>query len=184
MTTQTSDPAAPVDLTGAAGHVELIRGQRVASPLPSRVHQTVVMNLLLGLQSVLPADLVVRSGPLPVQYDDDNVLMPDVMVLPVEGYATGSPLRPVLAVEVLSPESREVDLGAKKEIYRAAGCISYWVFDPDERSVLGWDLVDGEYVEVLRAVGREAGTVRRPYIVTVIPHVLLRPSAPGLLFND
>ena len=39
-------------------------------------------------------------------------------------------------------------------------------------------------VEKLRAVGKETGTVRRPYIVTVIPHVVLRPSAPGLLFND
>jgi Uma2 family endonuclease len=183
MTTDTSNATA-LDRTAIAGHVELIGGQPIASPLPSRVHQTVVMNLLLGLQSVLPADVVVRSGPLEVAYDDANVLLPDVMVLPVEDYMTEAPLRPLLAVEVLSPESREIDLGVKKEAYRAAGCISYWVFDPDERSIVGWDLVDGEYVEVLRAVGKDAGTVRRPYIVTVSPHVVLRPSAPGLLFND
>jgi Uma2 family endonuclease len=182
MTTQTSHPTA--ELTGAAGHVELIGGKPVAAPLAGRVHQTVVMNLLLGLQSVLPADLVVRSGPLPVEYDADTVLIPDVLVLSLEDYEADAPLRPVLAIEVLSPETRETDLGPKKEAYRAGGCPSYWVFDPEERSVVGWDLVDGEYVEVLRAVGREEGTVRRPYIVTVTPHVVLRPSAPGLLWND
>ena len=170
--------------TTAEAAVELIGGRVVPRPLPSRAHQTVVMNQLLGLQSVLPADVLVRSGPLEIRYDEDTVLLPDVAVVPVEGYDSDAPLRPVLVIEVLSPETREIDLGLKKEAYRAAGCVSYWVFDPDERSVLGWDLVDGEYVEVLRAVGREEATVRRPFIVTVTPHVVLRPSAPGLLWND
>ena len=38
----------------------------------------------------------------------------------------------VLAVEILSPSTRAINLGAKKLRYESAGCPNYWIVDPDE----------------------------------------------------
>ena len=52
-----------------------------------------------------------------------------------------------LAVEVLSPSSRSVDLVLKRELYQQAGVQCYWVVDPDELTLRAWVLQDGELVE-------------------------------------
>jgi Uma2 family endonuclease len=164
---------------------EMIGGEVLPRSTPDRVHQTVVLNLLLEMQRALPPILLLRSGPLEVRYGVDTVLHPDVMVIPLANYLDKeSPLQPDLVIEVLSAETREIDLGIKKAAYRAAGCPSYWVIDPDERSVVGWDLVGGEYVEVHRGTGDEWVTGVKPYIFTLIPSALLRVSPAGLFIDD
>lgn len=52
-------------------------------------------------------------------------------------------MAPQLAVEVLSPSTRRVDLTLKLSRYEAAGCPSYWVVDPDGPSLTAWQLVEG-----------------------------------------
>lgn len=42
---------------------------------------------------------------------------------------------PALAVEVLSPSTRQIDLVDKVEIYREAGVAEYWIFDRDPETV-------------------------------------------------
>lgn len=172
-------------ITADERHAEIIGGALVPSPTPSRAHQTVVLNLLLEMQRALPPILLLRSGPLEVRYDDDTVLQPDVMVIPLANFIDkNAPLRPDLVIEVLSPETREIDLGVKKAAYEAAGLPSYWVVDPDEVSIVGWDLVDGKYVEKLRATGKEWVVGVKPYLVSLMPEALLRVSPAGLFIDD
>ena len=79
----------------------------------------------------------------------------------------------LLAVEVLSPSTRRVDLTLKRSRFEAAGCPSYWVVDPDEPSLTVWQLQQGTYVEVAHAVGTERADVDAPYPLTVCPADLI-----------
>ena len=52
-----------------------------------------------------------------------------------------------LAVEVLSPSSRSIDLVLKRELYEQAGVQSYWVVDPDDLMLRAWVLERERLVE-------------------------------------
>jgi Uma2 family endonuclease len=117
-----------------SAHYELQEGVLVVSPKPARGHQTGV--LLLGMQihqqcprnwQVVPEfDVVVQAdGPATVR-------APDLVVV---GY--GGPIKRVsasdvaLAVEIISPGSRKLDLHMKAFEYAEAGIPQYWVVDLD-----------------------------------------------------
>jgi Uma2 family endonuclease len=55
---------------------------------------------------------------------------------------------PDLVVEILSPATRDNDLGPKRERYLHAGVNEIWLVDPSDRSVL---VVHGDYERRLRA---------------------------------
>jgi Uma2 family endonuclease len=74
-----------------------------------------------------------------------------------------------LAIEVLSPSTRHLDLAFKRSRYEAAGCPSYWVIDPEASWIVAWDLVDGRYVEAGRAEGDNDLALTRPYSIVVNP---------------
>jgi Uma2 family endonuclease len=109
-------------------------------------------------------------APFDVALAEDSVLQPDLLVARRSSFSAkdlqGAPL---LAVEVLSPSTRRIDLHLKRARYEAAGCPSYWVFDADAHSVTAWDLRDGKYVEVAHATGDEEVTLELPYPVTICP---------------
>ena len=79
----------------------------------------------------------------------------------------------VLAVEVLWPSTRSVDLLLKRGVYAESGVESYWVVDPLEPSIQAWTLADGEWVDAGRAVGDEELVLDVPFPVTVRPSALL-----------
>lgn len=157
------------------GHrYELIDGALIVTPSPTREHQAVVAATLVRLESSCPPAFRCLTAPLDVVYGDDTVVQPDLLVVPRSGYYDASkPLRPVLAVEVLSPSTRLIDLNLKKERYRRADCPSYWVIDPIALHLLAWDLVDGDYVQVGDVVGEMTWTATRPFPVTISPQLLL-----------
>ncbi len=78
-----------------------------------------------------------------------------------------------LAVEVLSPSTRHIDLTLKRARLETAGCASYWVVDPDQPSLTAWDLVDGSYRQVADVSGSEGAKLTRPFPIRVVPSDLL-----------
>lgn len=46
---------------------------------------------------------------------------------------------PDLVVEILSPSTAATDLREKRDDYRAAGVLAYWIADTDRRSVTVWE---------------------------------------------
>ena len=132
---------------------ELIDGCLVVTPAPTPRHQIVVSGLLRLLSTACPADLRVLVAPLDVVLADDTVVQPDVLVARRDDFTERDlPVAPLLAVEVLSPSTRRVDVTLKRARYEAAGCPSYWVLDPDHPSLTAWNLQDG-YVEVAHVEG-------------------------------
>lgn len=156
------------------GHrYELLDGTLLVSPAPRPLHQRVVGTLYVLLRAACPPDLEVLFAPLDVVLSEDTVLEPDLLVAPraqfTERELAGPPL---LAVEVLSPSTRRIDLLLKRDRLQAAGVPSYWLVDPDEPSLAALELVDERYVEVAHVVGAHSWTTQRPFAVTVAPSAL------------
>jgi len=160
------------------GHrYELLDGILVVSPAPSPVHQRASFRLSMLLHAALPPGVEILPAPLDVELADDTVLQPDLVVALTNDFTErGLSAPPVLAVEVLSPSSRGIDLLLKKDRLERAGCAHYWVVDPLEPSLTGWTLTDGQFRQVARAVGDEAFSVDEPFAVRVVPADLVAVS--------
>lgn len=154
---------------------ELIDGVLVVTPAPRVGHQTMSRNLLLRLCEGCPDDLRVLYAPLDVVLADDTVVQPDLLVAPLGQFTDKElPGAPLLAVEILSPSTRLVDLNLKRARYEAAGCQGYWVLDPDALSLRAWELREGAYVEVASVVGEETFRAELPFPVDLTPAELAR----------
>jgi Uma2 family endonuclease len=157
------------------GHrYELLDGVLVVTPAPNVLHQHISgrLHALLARSARPPFD--VFAAPTDVLLPDLTRMQPDLVVardVDLSGQTLGVP---VLAVEILAPRTRGFDLGVKKELLAAAGCPSYWVVDPEQPSIRAWELRDGEYVEVGRAVGDQVVELTRPFFVAVRPADLVR----------
>lgn len=153
------------------GHrYELLDGTLLVSPAPRISHQDVVGNLHLLLRAACPAGLKVLVAPVDVVLADDTVLQPDLLVASREQFTERDlPGPPLLAVEVLSPSTRRVDLLLKRDRFQAAAVPSYWLVDPDAPSITVLELADGAYVEVGRATGDAVLEVALPFPVRLVP---------------
>ncbi|HET7326498.1 MAG TPA: Uma2 family endonuclease [Nocardioidaceae bacterium] len=153
------------------GHrYELIDGTLIVTPAPSPRHQMVVAELLYLLMTSCPRHFQVLTAPLDVAISDDTVLQPDILVARRADFTERDlPVAPVLAVEVLSPSTRRVDLTLKRARYEAAGCPSYWVVDPGGPALTVWQLRASQYLEVGSVAGEQEYHATAPFGVTVCP---------------
>ncbi len=118
---------------------EVLDGELLVTPLPSRTHQIVALRLARLLADYCDEHrlgYVMTPGATPRK---ESELQPDILV-------TLDPTRPIdagwdeaepvgLVVEVLSPGSRKHDQVTKRAAYRRWGFPEYWVVDTDARAV-------------------------------------------------
>lgn len=169
---------ADLDVLPDDGHrYELIDGLLVVSPAPRVRHQEAVAGMYRLLYAACPADLKVLFAPLDVVLSDDTVMQPDLVVAHRDDFAANDlPKAPILAIEVLSPSTRALDLLLKKDRLQRAGCDHYWVVDPDVPAVVAYDLIDGAYVEAGRAEGDALLALARPFPVEFSPSLIAGDS--------
>jgi Uma2 family endonuclease len=157
------------------GHrYELLDGALIVTPAPSPRHQRVSGRLYRLLDDAARPELLVLYAPLDVVLDDATVLQPDIVVAPRTAF-TARDLSgpPMLAVEILSPSTRRIDLVLKHDRYRSGGCSAYWVVDPDEPSVRAWRLEGIAYVEMGHAIGNDLLELDHPFPVRIRPSDLV-----------
>jgi len=153
---------------------ELIDGALIVSPAPRIVHQVAVVRLLVTVEGARSDEFLALTAPTDVVLADDTVVQPDLIVARRSDFTDRDlPVAPLLAVEVLSPSTRGIDLLLKKDRLERAGCRHYWVVDPDEPSITAWSLVDGGYQQTGRATGDDPLEIVDPFVCTVIPSALL-----------
>lgn len=153
---------------------ELLDGMLVMSPAPSRRHQKLAFQLAVRLDAAVPREFEVMMAPFDVTLSVSTVIEPDIVVMRRRDRAPdGLHAAPVLAVEVLSPSTRQLDLSHKKELLEKAGCPSYWVIDQVGPTLTAYELQDGKYAEVARVSDDESWTATAPYSVTIVPRDLL-----------
>lgn len=123
---------------------EVLDGELLVTPAPSRGHQGLQMELILLLGPyVRSLGLDIMAAPTAVRASHVTELQPDLLVLP-RNYAGRRDFEwermsaLVLAIEILSPRSIRVDRVRKRDAYLANGVAEYWIVDPDSRSVEVW----------------------------------------------
>ncbi|ACQ79249.1 protein of unknown function DUF820 [Beutenbergia cavernae DSM 12333] len=157
------------------GHrYELIDGTLIVTPAPRIRHQDVVGGVHLALRAAVPSHLKVLLAPTDVVLADDTVLQPDLLVAPRDAFTERNlPTAPLLAVEILSPSTRSIDLILKRDRLARAGCRHYWVVDPDVPEVQAWTLDGDAYRETGHATGDDTLALEEPFAVTLTPSALL-----------
>ncbi|MGH9387498.1 MAG: Uma2 family endonuclease [Vicinamibacterales bacterium] len=115
---------------------EIIDGVLYVSPSPSRPHQFTLGKLHQAIANFLDAHPLgeVYLAPFDVVFTRHDVVEPDLLFVTAARLAvltdrnvSGSP---DLAVEVLSPSTRRVDLELKRDLFERESVAEYWVIDP------------------------------------------------------
>lgn len=125
--------------------LELVRGVVVMAPPPDTGHGRRARRVERPLEDFVLQHgfgLTTGEGGYRLRRAPDTVRAPDSAwislerlangVLPDEGYVDGAPN---LAVEVMSPGNREIDMDEKIADWLAAGCERVWVVRPRQKSV-------------------------------------------------
>ena len=147
---------------------EIIDGVLIVSPSPTFSHQDIVLELAVRLRAVCPEHLKVFVAPLDVHLTETTVIEPDVLVVCRSDLNQGKWIHaaPTLAVEVLSPKTRDIDLIAKAKQLAEAGCPSYWTIDPEGPHLIARALRDGEYAVTADLTSDEVFETEVPYPVS------------------
>lgn len=120
------------------GDWQLIEGVAVAmSPSPFAPHARVVTEFACSLMNQLDqqvCDCRVYAG-LDWIVSNNTVVRPDIMVVCGEQPERHLETPPEIAVEILSASTRELDLVAKRRIYREHGVPIYMIVDPDKKQI-------------------------------------------------
>jgi Uma2 family endonuclease len=128
---------------------EVVDGELVVTPVPSRHHQRIVGVLHARLFSFTEEHELgeVYVGPLDVILGEGDYLEPDLLFVRADRTHLlsdrGMEGPPDLVVEVASPSTADRDRGAKLDRYRGYGVVEYWIADPDAGTVEVWRLALG-----------------------------------------
>lgn len=136
--------------------VELIKGFILKmSPAPSVVHQRISNNVSYELNNyfkrkscdVFVAPFDVRLS-IPSDQKDSTVVQPDLCIICDESKLDdrGCNGTPDLIVEIISPNNSKHDVHTKFNLYQEAGVKEYWIIEPNDKIILVYTLVNGEFI--------------------------------------
>ncbi|MEJ7825759.1 MAG: Uma2 family endonuclease [Solirubrobacteraceae bacterium] len=121
-------------ILGESDRVELLKGQLSEVSPQGSEHAAILQWLSTQLiRAIDPAVAGVRVQ-LPLRLPPLSEPEPDIAVVPPGVFSREHPAVALLAIEI-SASSRKLDLGAKAEIYAAAGIREYWVVDVAARAI-------------------------------------------------
>jgi Uma2 family endonuclease len=136
-------------------------------------HEDAVLLIASLLRMARPAGWSVTASGLDVRLPWGDVVEPDVVVLAPEAFDPDLGSRavtaaPALVVEVRSPSTASRDQVAKRALYARYGVASYWLVDPELRTITVLELgEDGTYAECVTTEAGQPLTVTTPYDVTI-----------------
>ncbi|GAB3498022.1 Uma2 family endonuclease [Nocardiopsis coralliicola] len=194
MATSASDPRPLTvddleDTPDDGRRYELADGRLDVSPAPVFLHTLIdsrlTAYLALAASSAAPGEYTVLSGPgVSLNAERTRHRIPDLAVIRQKDsespYLTRPPL---LAVEIVSPESVFRDNHTKFREYAEFGIESYWIVNPsaEKTGIIEFRLDDGTYTEVTRVHGQETFVTEFPFPVQIVPHWL---TADGDWLNE
>lgn len=120
---------------------EIIDGLHYVSAAPATYHQLVSSRLHYELFAQTAARGLghVLSAPTDVELGTHDIVEPDLILVSLPRVEIIHPSRivgaPDLLIEILSPSTRRIDVGRKRERYERCGVGEYWVVDPERRVV-------------------------------------------------
>jgi len=143
---------------------EILDGDLHVTPSPSPQHQRVSKRLQRQLEVYFEARGIgeVFNAPLDTILGPHDVVEPDLLIVADPSSVSNRAIEkaPLLAVEILSPSTKRVDQGRKRERYAVGGVQHYWIVDIERRHLLCLRLDDAAYVLV--GQGRDDECLRHP----------------------
>lgn len=129
---------------------DLYEGELIVSPAPVTKHQGTSMQMSGLLWRAEEAGHGrAFAAPTEVYFARHNVVHPDLLFIRKErlDIITASSIQgpPDLVIEILSPSTRQDDLGWKMTLYARYGVRYYWIVDTDARLIMPHTLGDGGY---------------------------------------
>ena len=124
--------------------VELIDGFFYDMASPSKIHQTILIEMLFQIKNQIKKNkggCKVYIAPSDVQLDDDEktIVQPDLFILCKKDMikdVNRTHGAPEFVVEVLSNSTRRKDMTLKLNKYMNAGVKEYWIIDPDKYYII------------------------------------------------
>ena len=133
--------------------VEFVEGRIEVLPMPTLMHQRIVMRFIQWLLAYLAEHPVGELFPAPVRLRvaPGKYREPDLVLVrheheawKQEAYLLGADW----VLEVVSPDDPARDYVVKRREYALAGISEYWIADPERERVLVLSLQDEAYQEV------------------------------------
>ncbi|HBR17858.1 MAG: hypothetical protein A3G39_08365 [Deltaproteobacteria bacterium RIFCSPLOWO2_12_FULL_43_16] len=132
---------------------EIIEGELFMTPSSRTIHQRLILRIARLIE-----DFVKEKGlgevfiaPYDVILSKHDIVKPDIIFISKQRSGIITELNvqgsPDLAVEILSPSNKEIDLILKKKLYAAFGVKEYWVVDPANKYVKLFNLGKTGYME-------------------------------------
>ena len=115
---------------------ELIDGVVMASPSPSREHQTIANKVNYSLLKTFENSSCEVLYEFDIKFDGD-ILKPDLML-----FCDKDAELPEIIFEILSPSTRQKDILVKPICYQAMGVKEYWIIDPKVKIVIVHDFIN------------------------------------------
>jgi len=168
---------------------EVIDGTLHMQPRPAAMHARA--SSILGMEVGSTFDRG-RGGPggwwiidEPELHLGDDIVVPDLAgwrreTMPEYPDTAYFDIAPDWVCEVLSPSTRRIDLGDKRDIYAREGVSHLWFVDPDARTLEAFELREGQWV-LLATLADEDPVSLPPFDAITFPLDALWPetSASG-----
>ena len=118
---------------------ELVDGELTPMPPATGKHEAIMTLLLIRYMEILAAGLPWHPRPSGIEFQTapNKTRRPDVSVITdsqkqaIDGTAAVLSSPPILAVEIISPDYRAIDMVDKRSEYLAIGTPEYWTVDWD-----------------------------------------------------
>jgi Uma2 family endonuclease len=130
--------------TGYTPRYELVDGELLVTPAPSRRHQRILAELFVLIRAYVKRNRLGEAvfSPSTVRLTPTSRFEPDLFVIPAEGGRMPRLSVPVtrllLAAEVLSPSSARHDRFIKRRFFQKHRMPEYWVVDGEAQAFEVW----------------------------------------------
>lgn len=130
------------------------------TPAPASQHQRILARIFVQIFANVEKYSLGEAfvAPVDVFFDDENVFEPDILFVSKERAEIirddGIHGAPDLVIEILSVTSGYHDTKTKKRVYEKYGVKEYWIVDPLDNEVTGYENVNGKFVEIFNGTSQ------------------------------
>lgn len=142
---------------------EIIDGVHYVTPAPVPRHQQLIGRLHLSIAHFLegrPELGEAYLSPLDTVFSTWDVVEPDLLFVAADQLEilTDANIQgaPALVVEILSPSTRQRDLGIKRQLFDHGGVREYWVVDEKAREVTVYRRMPDGSLPLVERLGHDA----------------------------
>ena len=135
---------------------ELIDGYFYDMASPSKIHQTILIEMLFQIKSQIAENngrckVYIAPSDVQLENDDKTIVQPDLFIICKKDMIRDAKRTcgaPEFVVEVLSDSTRRKDMTLKLNKYMNAGVKEYWIVDPDKKYIIKYFFENMDFANI------------------------------------